>query len=93
MQRLAAQPNVHVKLSGLGTYIHRVDPEFITFVVGETVGMFGADRCVFGSNFPIEKLWTDFPSLWAAHQLALAPFSADERDAILRGTAIRLYRL
>lgn len=93
MRRLAAQPNVNVKLSGLGTFIHRVDPAFISFVVRETVGMFGADRCVFGSNFPIEKLWTDFPTLWAAHQAALEPFTAAERDAVLRGTATRLYRL
>ncbi len=93
MRRLAEQPNVNVKLSGLGTFLHRVDPAFISFVVGETVGLFGADRCVFGSNFPIEKLWTDFPALWAAHQQALAPFSPAERDAILRGTATRLYRL
>jgi predicted TIM-barrel fold metal-dependent hydrolase len=93
MQRLAAQSNVNVKLSGLGTFTHRVDSAFISLVVGETVGMFGADRCVFGSNFPIEKLWTDFPALWEAHQFALAPFSDAERDAILRGTATRLYRL
>jgi len=93
MQRLAEQPNVNVKLSGLGTYIHRVDPEFISFVVGETVSMFGADRCVFGSNFPIEKLWTDFLALWAAYQQALEPLTEAERDAILRGTATRLYRL
>jgi predicted TIM-barrel fold metal-dependent hydrolase len=93
MQRLAEQPNVNVKLSGLGTYIHRVGPAFIALVVGETVGMFGADRCVFGSNFPIEKLWTDFPTPWAAHQDALAPFTEEERGAILHGTATRLYRL
>jgi predicted TIM-barrel fold metal-dependent hydrolase len=93
MQRLAEQPNVNVKLSGLGTFIHRVDPDFISFVVRETVGMFGADRCVFGSNFPIEKLWTDFPTLWAAYQQALAPFTDEDRDAMLRGTATRLYRL
>jgi predicted TIM-barrel fold metal-dependent hydrolase len=62
-------------------------------VLSETVGMFGADRCVFGSNFPIEKLWTDFPTLWAAHQRALAPLTEAERDAILGGAATRLYRL
>ena len=48
---------------------------------------------MFGSNFPIEKLWTDFPTLWAAHQQALEQFSPEERGAVLRGTATRLYRL
>lgn len=93
MARLAEQPNVNVKLSGLGTYLHAVDPAFIAFVARETIGLFGAERCLFGSNFPIEKLWSDFPTLWAAHQRALAPFTAAERDAVLRGTATRLYRV
>jgi predicted TIM-barrel fold metal-dependent hydrolase len=42
------------KLSGLGTFIHRNDPEQIAGIVRETVALFGADRCLFGSNFPIE---------------------------------------
>jgi predicted TIM-barrel fold metal-dependent hydrolase len=93
MALLAANRNVCVKLSGLGTFVRSCSVELWKPVVEETLEMFGAQRCLFGSNFPIEKLWTDFPSLWAAHQQALAPFSAAERDAIHRGTATRLYRL
>src|SRR3712207_3298782 len=57
MRRLAEQPNVHTKLSALGTFLRRNDPEHIEDVVGETLAIFGAERCVWGSNFPIEKLW------------------------------------
>jgi predicted TIM-barrel fold metal-dependent hydrolase len=55
--------------------------------------MFGARRCLFGSNFPIEKLWTSYRALVDAHVAALAPFSAADQDAALRGTAARVYRL
>ncbi len=48
------------KLSGFGTFIHRNDPAHVAWLVSETVALFGADRCLFGSNFPIEKLWTDY---------------------------------
>ena len=93
MRRLAAQPNVVSKLSGLGTFIHRNDPGHIAEIVRETVALFGAERCLFGSNFPIEKLWTDYASLLAAYRDAVAGFGADERAAILHDTAARVYRL
>jgi predicted TIM-barrel fold metal-dependent hydrolase len=48
-------PNVNVKLSGLGTFVHACREDLMKFIVTETVALFGADRCLFGSNFPIEK--------------------------------------
>jgi predicted TIM-barrel fold metal-dependent hydrolase len=93
MQRLAACPNVVSKLSGLGTFIHANDPDHIADVMAETVALFTAERCLFGSNFPIEKLWTSYRALVDAFRLAAAPLGAQERDAIFRTTAIRVYRL
>jgi predicted TIM-barrel fold metal-dependent hydrolase len=55
--------------------------------------MFGADRCLYGSNFPIEKLWTDYASLYRTFREAIEPFTEVEQRKILHGTAMRLYRL
>jgi predicted TIM-barrel fold metal-dependent hydrolase len=93
MGQLAACPNVVSKLSGLGTFVHRVDAELIAWIARETLALFGAERCLFGSNFPIEKLWTDYGALLAAHRAALAAYAAAERAAVLHGTATRVYRL
>jgi predicted TIM-barrel fold metal-dependent hydrolase len=93
MTRLAACPNVVSKLSGLGTFIHRNDPAHVFDVLAETVAIFGADRCLFGSNFPIEKLWTSYRELVDAYLAATAHLRADQRDAVLRTTAVRVYRL
>jgi predicted TIM-barrel fold metal-dependent hydrolase len=93
MTRLAACPNVVTKLSGLGTFIHRNDPAHIARVVAETVALFGAGRCLFGSNFPIEKLWTSYRDLIDAYRQAAAGFDEAARDAIFRTTAARVYRL
>lgn len=90
MTLLAAQPNVVSKLSGLGTFLRRNDPQQIVFIVGETLGLFGAERCLFGSNFPIEKLWTSYAELIAAHRAAV-PEAA--RAAVFNDTARRVYRL
>ena len=93
MRRLAACPNVACKLSGLGTFIHWNDPAHIAAIVEETVAIFGASRCLFGSNFPIEKLWTSYRDLVAAYRAALTLLQDGDRDAILRTNAIRVYRL
>jgi predicted TIM-barrel fold metal-dependent hydrolase len=91
MARLAACPNVVCKLSGLGTFIHRNDPAHIAAVVTDSVMMFGAERCLFGSNFPIEKLWTSYRELTQAYRDALNTHPG--RDAILHDTARRVYQL
>jgi predicted TIM-barrel fold metal-dependent hydrolase len=91
--RLAACPNVTTKLSALGTFLHRNDPAHVADVVRETVGVFGPGRCLFGSNFPIEKLWTPYPELLSAHREAVAPFAPKEQQAILHDTAMRVYRI
>lgn len=93
MRKLAAEPNVVSKLSGLGTFIHRNEPDHIAFIVGETVRLFGAGRCLFGSNFPVEKLWTGYAPLVAAYRNAIAGYPEAEQKAILYDTAARVYRL
>jgi predicted TIM-barrel fold metal-dependent hydrolase len=93
MQRLADRPNLHVKLSGLGTFIHRVDRAHIADIALPTVEMFGADRCVFGSNFPIEKLWSSYAELVQAYRGALSSLPASDQDRVFSGTARRLYGL
>jgi predicted TIM-barrel fold metal-dependent hydrolase len=93
MIRLAGCPNVVSKLSALGTFIHRDDPAHVAAVLTEAVAIFGAGRCLFGSNFPVEKLWTSYRELVDAFLAAAAPLPARERDAIFRTTAKRVYRL
>ncbi len=93
MVRLAACKNVVSKLSGLGTFLHRNDPAHIAAVVRETVGIFGPERCLFGSNFPIEKLWTSYSALVDAYRAAVAPLGEREQRAVLHDTAMRVYRI
>ncbi|MGA7196387.1 amidohydrolase family protein, partial [Roseiarcus sp.] len=93
MVRLAACPNVVSKLSGLGTFLHRNDPAHIAEVMRETVGIFGARRCLFGSNFPIEKLWTSYRALADAYRKAAGSLSEADKQAVLHDTAMRVYRI
>jgi predicted TIM-barrel fold metal-dependent hydrolase len=93
MRLLAAQPNIVSKLSALGTFIHKNDPEHIAGIVRETIDIFGPARCLFGSNFPVEKLWTGYADLIAAYRSAIEPLGEAVARAAFRDTAARVYRL
>jgi predicted TIM-barrel fold metal-dependent hydrolase len=93
MTALAQCPNVNVKLSGLGTFMHACRDDVVGPIVRETIAMFGADRCFYGSNFPIEKLWTDYGTLYRTFRNAIAHLGDAEQAAVLHDTAARLYRI
>ena len=58
-----------------------------------TIEQFGPERCMFESNFPVDRFSLSYRTVWNAFKKLVADFSADERDAMLRGTAARVYRL
>lgn len=93
MIELARFPNLMVKLSGLGTFDRACSAERWRPVIEETIDLFGPARCLFGSNFPIEKLWTRYTQLVATVRECLSRYSKDEQRAVLHDTAARLYRL
>jgi predicted TIM-barrel fold metal-dependent hydrolase len=93
MRLLAARPNIVAKLSALGTFIHKNDAAHIAAVVHETIDIFGPERCLFGSNFPVEKLWTQYADLITAYRKAIEPLGEAVARAAFHDTAARVYRL
>ena len=90
MKMLADCPNVVCKLSGLGTFKHRNDAKHIADQARVALDLFGAERCMFGSNFPIEKLWTSYLKLLKAHMDAVPQ---KHQKTVFSETAARVYRL
>ena len=93
IERFAERPNMFVKISGLGTFSRRCDAALWTPIIHRTLDSFGPARAMFGSNFPIEKLWTTYGSLVAAVGAALAAYSPAERRSVLHDTAARRYNI
>lgn len=92
LRTLAAAPNLFAKLSGLGTFVHRNDPALVRLIYDAAVEILDSDRLMFGSNFPIEKLWTDHADLVAAHRAAASHLTPAQQADIFRTTAERIYR-
>ena len=103
---VAAQPNVVVKLGGLGMPRggfgwHERDVPVGSVELAEVTGpyylhcieQFGVDRCMFESNFPVDKASYSYGVLWNSFKRIAKDLSAAERAALFHDTAARVYRL
>ena len=90
---MAAQPNVAIKISGIGEagYQWRLDAN--RRVVLEVIELFGVDRCMFGSNFPVDSLCASYQSIFEGFAACVADFSAQERAQLFVENARRIYRI
>jgi predicted TIM-barrel fold metal-dependent hydrolase len=93
MWELATLPNVVVKISGLGTVDWHWTIDSIRPFVAQTIEAFGVSRCMFASNFPVDKLYSDFDTLYGAFRKITESFNADERRMLFHDNAARYYRL
>ena len=93
LAKLAANPQVSIKISGLGMFDHRWTEDSIRPFVLETIEMFGVRRCMFASNFPVDKLFSDYAAIWKAFDSITADFSDGERHALFHDNAARIYRI
>lgn len=59
----------------------------------EAIAALGAARCMFESNFPVQKLWSSYQVTWNAFKRLAAPSSAEDQRALFHDTARRAYRL
>lgn len=95
MAAAAQYPNVYAKVSGLNTAADWANwsaadlKPYIDFAIEK----FGADRLMFGSDWPVAILAGDYAKVWAETNKALAGRSPTEIDAILGETAMKAYRL
>ncbi len=102
---IASCPNTVAKLGGLampdnGFGWHETGPPTLDkFVAAQgryyrhAIESFGPERCMFESNFPVDKFSVSYDLFWNAAKTMVADFSEDEKDAMFSGTARRVYKL
>jgi predicted TIM-barrel fold metal-dependent hydrolase len=106
IRALADCPNVVVKLGGLvmplnGFGFHKREQPIGSSELAEatrdwylhTIECFGVERCMFESNFPVDKVSVSYRVLWNSFKRITAAFSTAERSALFHDTAVRVYRL
>jgi L-fuconolactonase len=94
VRKFAAEPNTTCKLSGLVTEgPPGAGPQAFAEVADVVLGAFGADRVMFGSDWPVCLLSRDYAGVMALSRSLTAGLSAAERAAVFGATAARAYRL
>jgi predicted TIM-barrel fold metal-dependent hydrolase len=93
MAMAADQPNVAVKISGLGRPDLPWTVEANGPVIRDTIALFGIDRCLFGSNFPVDSLVATFNAIVAGMRAVVADRSPVDQHKLFYRNATRIYRL
>src|SRR5664280_2071583 len=69
---IASFPNAYVKISGLGMFTHGWTYAQMRQVIRDSIQIFGVNRTIYGSNFPLEKLWCSYADLMAVYRKVLS---------------------
>ena len=106
MIRLSRIPNINVKLGGLGMAVNgaefhndKIPPNSVQLSdvwkpwIYETIDMFGFDRCMFESNFPVDKGSCSYGTLWNAFKILATDMSDDEKNKLFSKNAARIYKI
>ena len=87
MASLAACPNVSVKISGLGRVTRKRE------VIQAAIEVFGVERAMFASNFPVDGLCASFDEIYSGFDEVTRGFAEGERHALFHDNAVRIYRM
>lgn len=93
MAALARCPNVAVKISGLGQPGQAWTAAANRAIVLTTIELFGAERCMFASNFPVDGLCASFDAIYSGFLEIAAGFPDSERRALFHDNAVRIYSM
>jgi predicted TIM-barrel fold metal-dependent hydrolase len=85
MSRLAACPNVMLKISGMGVPVR-------DFVLG-AIELFGVERAMFASNYPVDGLRASFTTIYSGFEEITRGMREAERRALFHDNAVRIYRM
>ena len=85
--------NIICKISGLGMGDNKWTIKSIKPYIMHCIESFGIERCIWGSNWPIDKLWSSFENVVKAYTKMTEDFSPDDKTAIFSQNATSLYRI
>ena len=92
MARLAGlRDNVACKLSGLAMPMQSMAPDTFAPWIHGAIECFGADRCMFASNFPVDGMHGTYDDLYSTYDALTADLDAPTRDQLFAGNAERVY--
>jgi predicted TIM-barrel fold metal-dependent hydrolase len=93
LELLASLPNVVCKVSGFGMFNHDWTTDSIRPLVETCIDVFGIERAMFGSNFPVDKLHASYDQVWQAYEQIVVGLDAGDQHRLFAENAKRFYRI
>ena len=93
LERVAPCPNVALKISGLGQRGQAWTANANVPIIRDAIAIFGPERCMFASNFPVDSLVAGYETILSGFLAAIADRPDAERRQLLHDNAQRIYRL
>ncbi len=93
LEALGSAPNVLIKISAVTAYDPSPTPESLREVALHCIDCFGVDRSMFGSDFPVGRLWTSYDAIFDGFKALVHDFSEGEQSALFHDNARRVYRV
>jgi predicted TIM-barrel fold metal-dependent hydrolase len=93
IKRAANAPQVTMKISGIGIKGRPWTLEEQRPIIRDLIDAFGADRCMFASNFPVDSLVGSFDTIYSGFKAATSDLRRSERLKLFHDNAVRIYRL
>ena len=93
LKRLGSAPNILIKISALTAYGPNPTPESLREIALHCIECFGVDRSIFGSDFPVGRLWTSYDAIFDGFKAIVRDISEAEQAALFHDNAQRVYRM
>jgi predicted TIM-barrel fold metal-dependent hydrolase len=93
LSMMAAFPNLHVKISGLGMYSSGITFPQARQVIRDAIQIFGTERTIYGSNFPLEKLHASYAEFFGVYRTVLSEYPEIDQRRVFHDNAVKFYRV
>jgi predicted TIM-barrel fold metal-dependent hydrolase len=93
MRFLATADNVYMKISGLGMCDNRWTIDSFRPWIETCIEAFGTDRVVFGTNWPVDRMYSSYPDVINAYATIISTYTEPEQTAMFSGNAERLFNI
>jgi predicted TIM-barrel fold metal-dependent hydrolase len=93
LKALGSASNIQIKISAVTAYDPSPTPESLREVALHCIECFGVGRSMFGSDFPVGRLWTSYDAIFDGFKAIVQDFSEAEQSALFHDNARRVYRM
>ena len=93
MKKLASCENVVAKISGLGMFNPQWTIDSTRVFIEKTIQIFSIQRCMFASNFPVDKIFNTFEKYWNSFKAITKDYSENDKKLLFSSNAEKYYRI